>query len=92
MDLIYRYDPHQPIVVERPADAAAAIDKLLEGNRRLVGLMRHMHQATLGETTEGETIVPISLVSLGLPFWPGAVLDQQPSAILLGCSDARASG
>jgi carbonic anhydrase len=89
MDLIYRYDPHQPIIVERPGDAAAAIDRLLEGNRRLVSLMQHMQQATLGEATEGETIVPINLVSLGLPFWPGAALDQQPSAIVLGCSDAR---
>ena len=26
---------------------------------------------------------------MGLPFLPGAALDQQPFAMVLGCSDAR---
>ena len=70
MDLIYRYDPFQPIVVNRPANAEQAISALVEGNRRLVDLVRHMQNATLGDTMTGEIVVPINPVSLGLPFFP----------------------
>lgn len=89
MDLIYRYDPFQPIVVNRPATTEQAISALVEGNRRLVDLVRHMQNATLGDTMTGEIVVPINPVSLGLPFFPGAILDQEPFAMVLGCSDAR---
>ena len=89
MDLIYRYDPFQPIVVRRPANVEEALTALLEGNLRLVNLVQQMQSATLGESPETATIVPISPVSLGLPIWAGATLDQQPFAMVLGCSDAR---
>src|SRR5580704_7570348 len=89
MDLIYRYDPFQPLVVSRPPDAAAAIRVLLDGNRRLVRLVEQMQQATLGEVPVASTVVPFNPVSMGLPLWPGAALDQQPFATVLGCSDAR---
>jgi carbonic anhydrase len=89
MDLIYRYDPFAPIVVNRPADVAAANQALVDGNRRLVEIVGKMQQATMGETPVSETIVNINPVSMGLPFLPGAALDQQPFALVLGCSDAR---
>ena len=89
MDLIYRYDPFQPIAVSRPANVEEAIQTLAAGNRRLVDLVSHMQRATVGETSSDEIVVPISPVSLGLPFFRGAVLDQEPFAMVLGCSDAR---
>jgi carbonic anhydrase len=89
VDLIYRYDPFQPIAVSRPANIEEAIQTLAAGNRRLVDLVSHMQRATIGETSTDEIVVPISPVSLGLPFFRGAVLDQEPFAMVLGCSDAR---
>ena len=90
MDLIYRYDPFQAIVLERPSDADAAIKALLVGNTRLVNSIHQMQNAALsGEGVGSQTIIPIDLFSLGLPFWPGAERDQAPFALVLGCSDAR---
>ena len=89
MDLIYRYDPFAPIVIERPTDPASAVHALLDGNRRLIHMVRQMQMATLGDEMPSETIVPVNPVSMGLPFWPGAALDQKPFAMVLGCSDAR---
>ena len=69
MDLIYRYDPFQPIAVSRPANVEEAIQTLAAGNRRLVDLVSHMQRATVGETSSDEIVVPISPVLLGLPFF-----------------------
>ena len=88
MDLIYRYDPFQPIVVNRPANAEQAISALVEGNRRLVDLVRHMQNATLGDTMTGEIVVPINPGIAGSSF-SAAILDQEPFAMVLGCSDVR---
>lgn len=89
MDLIYRYDPFQPIIVNRPTSAEEAVQALVDGNRRLVDLVARMQAATLGEEGANEAIIPISPITLGVPFFPGAVLDQEPFAMVLGCSDAR---
>jgi carbonic anhydrase len=90
MDLIYRFDPFRPIAIDRPADAEAAIRVLLEGNQRLVDFIDRMQRATVhGSAGPEQTIVPVDLLSMGLPFFPGAALDQAPFALVLGCSDAR---
>lgn len=89
MDLIYRYDPHQPIQIDSPQDAASAMRVLCEGNRRLTSVVAQMQKATLGEETDSQVIVPICPVSLGVPLWAGAIPTQQPYALVLGCSDAR---
>ena len=90
MDLIYRFDPFRELSVDRPADAAAAIRKLLAGNRRLVEFIESMQQASAGgQPDPPRIIVPVDLLSLGLPFLPGAAIDQAPFALVLGCSDAR---
>ena len=90
VDLIYRFDPFRPIDLDRPADSGAAIRVLLEGNRRLVGFIEQMQQATLYGSAEFKpTIVPVDLLSMGLPLLPGAARDQAPFALVLGCSDAR---
>ena len=90
MDLVYRFDPFQPIALDRPQNAEAALRVLLEGNRRLVGFIQQMQQATIdGSAEPRQTIVPVDLLSMGLPLLAGAVRDQTPFALALGCSDAR---
>lgn len=89
MDLIYRYDPHAPLVTKHPKDANEAIAELIDGNQRLVDIVHHMQRATTGESGESSMVMPVDLVSMGLPFWPGAAVDQSPFAMVLGCSDAR---
>ncbi len=89
MDLIYRYDPHQPIQIDVPQDAAAAQRLLTEGNRRLTSLVVQMQKATLGEETVNEIVMPVCPLSMGVPLWAGAVPVQQPFAAVLGCADAR---
>ncbi|MEX2112916.1 MAG: carbonic anhydrase [Pirellulales bacterium] len=90
MDLIYRFDPFQPISVSRPSSAESAIEALLTGNLRLVSSIQRMQQATMDGKVDAEpTVVPIDLFSLGLPLFKGITPDQLPYALVLGCSDAR---
>lgn len=89
MDLIYRYDPHQTIQVDYPTDSDGAMRILKEGNQRLTSVVERMQNATLGQETEQQVIVPICPVSLGVPLWRGAIPTQHPFALVLGCSDAR---
>ncbi len=89
MDLVYRYDPYQPVKIEPAADSAAALKILCDGNRRLTSVVAQMQKVTLGEKSNEPVIVPFCPVSLGLPLWSGAVATQQPYAMVLGCSDAR---
>ncbi|MFO0917705.1 MAG: carbonic anhydrase [Planctomycetaceae bacterium] len=89
MDLIYRYDPHQPIVLDAPQTALAAQRVLADGNRRLTSVVAQMQKATLGEDAASEIVVPVCPLSMGIPLWAGAVPTQQPFAAVLGCADAR---
>jgi carbonic anhydrase len=77
-------------VLRRPADSAAAVRELLEGNARLVNLVTRMQRAIFEEEPgEKSRVVPIDLLSMGLPFCAGSASDQLPFALVLGCSDAR---
>jgi carbonic anhydrase len=89
MELIYRYDPFQPVARQTPADAAAAIDVLCAGNGRFAEFVSQMQQRTIGEHVQSPIVIPVSPLSLGLPIWPGGELDQAPFALVLGCADAR---
>jgi carbonic anhydrase len=89
MELIYRYDPFQPVTIKRPNDSASAIAALLDGNRRLVSMVDRMQRTAIEGEVSAPEVVPVDLVSMGLPFMPGATLDQAPYALVLGCSDAR---
>jgi carbonic anhydrase len=90
VDLIYRFDPFRPASLNKPSDAEAALRTLLEGNLRLVRMIEKMQQATLdGDVAGAPMIVPVDLLSMGLPLWSGAALAQAPFALVLGCSDAR---
>jgi carbonic anhydrase len=90
MDLIYRYDPYQPLTWSPPADAEAALEILQQGHERFVEIVARMHRATLGEAVESPMVIPVNPLSLGLPLWPAASLDQAPFGLVIGCSDARA--
>ncbi|MFN8855117.1 MAG: carbonic anhydrase [Planctomycetaceae bacterium] len=89
MDVIYRYDPFAPIVPREIPDAAAAIDRLIQGNQRFSDMVHAIQRRTLGEGPEDPLILPLCPISLGLPLYQGAVLNQAPFALILGCSDAR---
>jgi carbonic anhydrase len=89
MDLIYRYDPYQPISQKPIEDAAAADKALRDGNDRFAEIARRMQQRTLGAKETEPIVIPVSPISLGLPLYPGAALAQSPFALVLGCSDAR---
>jgi carbonic anhydrase len=89
MDLIYRFDPYRAIVIDRPADAQAARHALVAGNERLLSFVTHLQTGLLEGEAAKPAVVPVDLVSLGLPVISGVALDQQPFALVLGCSDAR---
>jgi carbonic anhydrase len=89
VDVIYRYDPSAPLTHEMPAGADEALKALHEGNLRFLDMVERMHKVALGEATVQQVILPISPLSLGLPLWSGAPLEQAPFALVLGCSDAR---
>lgn len=89
MDLIYRYDPFLPIQIDSAPDAAAAMQILYQGNLRLTSVVSQLQRSIAGDAIEKQIVVPICPVNLGLPLWAGAVPQQKPFALVLGCSDAR---
>ncbi len=89
MELIYRFDPRKSGDEGRPADSAAAVERLLAGNRRLVKLVEQVQQAAKdGDRAASQSFV-LTDFHLGLPGQPGVPHDQVPFALVLGCSDAR---
>jgi len=64
------------------------VEALRAGNERFAEFVAGMQRRTLGEPAES-IVVPISPVSLGLPFVSGTAPSQTPFALVLGCSDAR---
>jgi len=90
MDLIYRYDPFQPVARPVVESAEAAARTLSDGNDRLAKLVQRMQARTLGAEAGEPLVIPVSPISLGLPLVSGALLQQTPFALVLGCSDARA--
>ena len=89
MDVIYRYDPYQPIEHRPIADAAEAIDYLERGHDRYLNIVNQVHREILGRHTALEIVIPSNPLSLGLPSESGAAPVQTPFALVLGCSDAR---
>jgi carbonic anhydrase len=90
MDLIYRYDPFQPVQIRLPPDGEAARSELQKGNTRFVEIVTRMQARTAGAPSGEPLVIPVSPVSLGLPLVPGGAPAQSPFALVVGCSDARA--
>jgi carbonic anhydrase len=90
MDIVYRYDPHLPLRDDTPRTSSEALERLASGNRHFSDIVRTLQQAT-AESKRGEQfVIPVDLVSLGVPFVEGQMPEQNPFAIVLSCSDARA--
>jgi len=75
-EVIYRIDPEGLEQPAPPADAAAACERLLDGNRRFVDLF--------GEPQ----VVHVAPEAVGISRDGGAIA-QRPFAAILGCADAR---
>jgi carbonic anhydrase len=89
MDVIYRYDPYAPLAPRSFPTPEAARKELLSGNDRFAGIVRKMQERTLGQGTHAPIIIPVCPMSMGLPLYEGAMPNQAPFAVVLGCSDAR---
>jgi carbonic anhydrase len=89
MDLIYHFDPFQPIASKSVPDAEAALGTLREGNERFAQIVARMQERTLGGAAGEPLVIPVCPVSLGLPIAPGVAPNQAPFGLVLGCSDAR---
>jgi carbonic anhydrase len=90
MDIIYRYDPYQPIECPRFDSAEDAAKALQAGNSRFGQMVQRVQSEVLSGDA-GQPIVVISNpLSLGFPLVSGKAPVQSPFGIILGCSDARA--
>ncbi|WP_437229079.1 carbonic anhydrase [Planctomicrobium sp. SH661] len=89
MDLIYRFDPTQPLTVPRNLTADGVTEMLQAGNQRFVEMLQTMQRTISGETSGDSVILRACPISLGLPITPGLVPLQSPFALVVGCSDAR---
>lgn len=89
MDLVYRYDPFQPLAHKVPSNFDEAIENMRLGNERFVTFVRHMQRATMGQSIDKQIIIPVNPISLGLPLWSGGTVAQSPFGLVLGCADAR---
>jgi carbonic anhydrase len=88
VDLIYRYDPNEPLPSALVKDAAEAQQILVDGNRNFVEFVSKLQESTLGAKPES-MIIPIHPVSIGVPVVAGGKTVQAPFALFVGCSDAR---
>ena len=90
MDIIYRYDPFQPIVPRQLEDASAAIEILAQGHERYATIVSQVQKELLGDHSAGPVVIPRDLMSLGMVMGAEVPPVQTPYALVLGCSDARA--
>ena len=89
MDVIYRYDPFEPIVHQRITDADQALAYLVRGHNRYSHIVNQVHREILGGPAPQQIVIPSNPLSLGLPLVAGTAMAQTPFAVVLGCSDAR---
>jgi carbonic anhydrase len=83
IDIIYRYGSDQPAIRPRPHDSAAALARLVEGNRDFATLLNSM----TGDGAPVNRIISIDPHDLGIGDATAA--SQHPFAAILGCADAR---
>jgi carbonic anhydrase len=90
MDIIYRYDPNLPLRNNSPKTSSEALKRMAKGNRRFMEMVSGLQKATAQSQTGEPMVIPVDLVSMGLPFIAGQMPEHNPYAIVLSCSDARA--
>jgi carbonic anhydrase len=85
IDIVYRYDPNNPVAVVEPANANEARALLERGNATFSEVVNH-------DPSSGiyfERVIPVSADYLGARRPGEAVSEHQPFAIVVGCADAR---
>ncbi|WP_435007114.1 carbonic anhydrase [Tundrisphaera lichenicola] len=90
MDIIYRYDPFQPVHFQGCSTSDDAEKALREGNLRYQEIVAKVQAEVLGHGASQPVVIPSSPLSLGFSLVPGEAPVQNPFAVVLGCSDARA--
>ncbi len=90
MDIIYRYDPYQPIPAQECNTPDDAERSLRDGNLRHEDMVAKVRAEVMGGDAGRPVVIPSSPLSLGLSFVRGEAPVQHPFALVLGCSDARA--
>ena len=81
IEIAWQYDPEAAPVERRPTTAQEALLMLHMGNTGFAELGR--------STGSGRYVIPVSGEELGLGDAPGQAPSQVPSAVILGCADAR---
>jgi carbonic anhydrase len=89
MDVIYRYDPFEPIEHRPIKDADEAIENLARGHNRYSTIFRQLQREIMGGSAPQQFVIPGNVLSMGLPRVTGTAPAQTPFALVLGCSDAR---
>jgi len=89
MDIIYRVDPHTPLHTPQIKSADEALAKLAAGNARFHSLVCRVQDAAASHAPHPEIVIPVTPISLGVPFISGVAPSHNPYALILGCSDAR---
>jgi carbonic anhydrase len=85
VEITYRYDTGETSDRPRPADAAAARDRLDAGSRTIAALLDDLTEGT----GTARRIIPVDPRDLGLARGDQRAPSQRPYAAVLGCSDAR---
>jgi len=85
VDIIYRYDPYQPV----SPSSESAEHALREGNKRYRTIVERVRAEIMGGPAGQPVVIPSEPLSLGFSLVPGQAVIQNPFALVLGCSDAR---
>ncbi len=79
MDIIYRYDPFQPVDFQQCDTADQAMQALRTGNRRHQEIVRRVQAEVMGEVTLEPVVIPSNPLSLGFSLVPGRLRSRTPS-------------
>jgi carbonic anhydrase len=85
VDIIYRYEGDDPGPRERPLDAAAAKQRMDDGNQAFAALLANLDE----RTGTAKRVIRVDPRDLGLLQSGAASLAQRPFAAVVGCADAR---
>jgi carbonic anhydrase len=85
VDITYRYGPQDAQACGRPADSAAALRRLNDGNRAFAALLEDF----ANEDGDVQQVVLVDPADLGLLSGGKDPPKQRPFAAIVGCSDAR---
>jgi carbonic anhydrase len=85
VDITYRYGPQDAQASGRPADSAAALRRLNDGNRAFAALLEDF----ANEDGDVQQVVLVDPADLGLLSGGKDPPKQRPFAAIVGCSDAR---